>query len=134
MVNFEVDEHPRPQTTLDGLKKLKSIFKENGLVTAGSASVRFIRKLCSQITDRYFQGICDGAGALVLASEEASNKNNLKPLARILAYSTIGVDPTIMGIGPVPAINAALKAAGKTINDMDIVEVQNQICIFYLNT
>ncbi|XP_044745052.1 3-ketoacyl-CoA thiolase, mitochondrial [Coccinella septempunctata] len=106
LVNFEIDEHPRPQTTLDGLKKLKPLFKENGLVTAGSAS-----------------GICDGAGALVLASEEAANKNNLKPLARVLAYSSVGVDPTIMGIGPVPAINAALKAAGKTLNDMDLIEI-----------
>lgn len=106
IINFEVDEHPRPQTTIEGLKKLKSLFKENGLVTAGSAS-----------------GICDGAGAVVLASEEAANKNNLKPLARVLAYSSVGVDPSIMGIGPVPAINAALKAAGKTLNDMDLIEI-----------
>ncbi|KAK9878568.1 hypothetical protein WA026_022638 [Henosepilachna vigintioctopunctata] len=106
MVDFEVDEHPRPQTTLEGLKSLRSLFKENGLVTAGTAS-----------------GICDGAGALVLASEAAASKHNLKPLARILAYSSVGVDPSIMGIGPVPAINAALKAAGKTLNDMDLIEI-----------
>jgi len=106
IINFEVDEHPRPQTTLDGLKKLKPLFKENGLVTAGSAS-----------------GICDGAGALVLSNEEAANKNNLKPLARVLAYSSVGVDPTIMGIGPVPAINSALAAAGKSLGDMDLIEI-----------
>ncbi|XP_045461021.1 3-ketoacyl-CoA thiolase, mitochondrial [Harmonia axyridis] len=106
MVNFEVDEHPRPQTTLEGLGKLKPLFKENGLVTAAAAS-----------------GICDGASAVVIASEEAANKHNLKPLARILSYAYVGVDPTIMGIGPVPAINAALKAAGKTLNDMDLIEI-----------
>ncbi|KAJ8939638.1 hypothetical protein NQ314_011058 [Rhamnusium bicolor] len=80
--NFEVDEHPRPQTTKEGLKKLPTLFKPNGLVTAGSAS-----------------GICDGAAAIVLASEEAATKNNLTPLARIVGYSVVGVDPTIMGIG-----------------------------------
>lgn len=69
------------------------------------------------------QGICDGAGAIVLASEEAATQNNLTPLARVLAYSTVGVDPTIMGIGPVPAIQNVLKLSGKTLNDIDLVEV-----------
>jgi len=106
VINMEVDEHPRPQTTIETLKKLPPLFKENGLVTAGSAS-----------------GICDGAAALVLASEEAVKKHNLTPLARIVSYSAVGVDPSIMGIGPVPAIQQALKAAGKTLNDMDLIEI-----------
>ncbi|KAJ3638171.1 hypothetical protein MTP99_001576 [Tenebrio molitor] len=105
-VSFEVDEHPRPQTTLEGLKKLPTLFKENGLVTAGSAS-----------------GICDGAGAVIVASEEAATKHNLTPLARIVAFSMVGVDPTIMGIGPVPAIRNVLKATGKTLDDIDLVEI-----------
>jgi len=106
IVNVDVDEHPRPQTTIDGLKKLPTLFKENGLVTAGSAS-----------------GICDGAGAVIVASEEAATKHNLKPLARILAFSSVGVDPTIMGIGPVPAIRNVLKASGKSLEDIDLVEI-----------
>ncbi|KAJ8962627.1 hypothetical protein NQ318_001020 [Aromia moschata] len=105
-VNFEVDEHPRPQTTKEGLAKLPTLFKPNGLVTAGSAS-----------------GICDGAGAVVLASEEAATKNNLKPLAKIVGYSVVGVDPSIMGIGPAPAIKNLLKVTGKSLNDIDLVEI-----------
>lgn len=70
-----------------------------------------------------FQGICDGAGAIVLASDEAASKNNLKPLARIVGFSTVGVDPSIMGIGPVPAIQNVLKVTGKTLNDIDLIEV-----------
>ncbi|EFA05913.1 3-ketoacyl-CoA thiolase, mitochondrial [Tribolium castaneum] len=105
-VNLEVDEHPRPQTTLDGLKKLPTLFKQNGLVTAGSAS-----------------GICDGAGAVIVASEQAASKHNLTPLARIVAFSAVGVDPTIMGIGPAPAIRNVLKASGKTLDDIDLIEI-----------
>lgn len=77
-INFEVDEHPRPQTTLEGLAKLPSLFKKDGLVTAGTAS-----------------GIGDGASAIVLASEEAVKEYNLKPLARLVAYSAVGVDPSV---------------------------------------
>lgn len=106
LVDITVDEHPKPQTTLEGLKKLPTIFKKDGLVTAGSAS-----------------GICDGAGSVVVASEQAISKNNLKPLARIVAYSIVGVDPSIMGLGPAPAIKAILKATGKTLNDIDLVEI-----------
>jgi len=105
-VAVEVDEHPRPETTLQGLNKLPTLFKENGLVTAGTAS-----------------GICDGGAAVLLASEEALKKYNLTPLARVVSYSSVGVDPSIMGIGPVPAIKAALQAAGKTLNDMDLIEI-----------
>jgi len=105
-VQFQVDEHPRPQTTLEGLAKLPSIFKKDGLVTAGTAS-----------------GISDGASAVILASEEALKEYNLTPLARLVAYSTVGVDPSIMGIGPVPAIQTVLKLSGWSINDLDLIEI-----------
>ncbi|XP_034946604.1 3-ketoacyl-CoA thiolase, mitochondrial [Chelonus insularis] len=105
-VVVKVDEHPRPQTTMEDLQKLPTIFQKNGLVTAGSSS-----------------GICDGAGAVILASEEAVKQNNLKPLARLVAYTTVGVDPSIMGIGPAPAIKALLKSTNKTLNDLELVEI-----------
>lgn len=69
------------------------------------------------------QGICDGAAAVVLASEDAVKQNNFTPLARVVAYSTVGVDPSIMGVGPVPAIQNVLKLSGKTIDDIDLIEV-----------
>lgn len=102
----DMDEHPRPQTTLEGLAKLPTVFKKNGVVTAGSSS-----------------GICDGAGAVVLASEKAVNELGLKPLARLVGYSVVGVEPTVMGIGPAPAIEKLLKAAGKKLSDIDLVEI-----------
>ncbi|CAB0030428.1 unnamed protein product [Trichogramma brassicae] len=105
-VSVEIDEHPRPQTTIDDLKKLPSIFKKDGLVTAGTAS-----------------GVCDGAAAVILASEEAVKAHGLKPLARLVGYSAVGVDPTIMGIGPSPAIKNLLKATNKSLNDMELVEI-----------
>ncbi|XP_047516484.1 3-ketoacyl-CoA thiolase, mitochondrial-like [Pieris napi] len=103
-VKVEVDEHPRPQTTLESLKKLPPVFKKEGLVTAGSAS-----------------GISDGAGALVLASEGAAK--NLKPLARLVGWSYVGVDPSIMGLGPVPAIENLLKVTKLSLNDVDLIEI-----------
>jgi len=103
---FEFDEHPRVQTTLEGLAKLPPVFKKGGTVTAGTAS-----------------GICDGAGAIVLASEEACKTHNLKPLARLVGYGIAGVDPTIMGIGPAPAIRKLLAKAGLQLKDIDIVEI-----------
>ncbi|XP_013098389.1 3-ketoacyl-CoA thiolase, mitochondrial [Stomoxys calcitrans] len=105
-VDFAVDEHPRPKTSLEGLAKLPSLFKKNGVVTAGTAS-----------------GICDGAAAVILASEEALKEFNLKPLARLAAYSYVGCPPEIMGIGPVPAINNVLKLTGKKIQDIDLIEI-----------
>ncbi|KAK8732137.1 hypothetical protein OTU49_007203 [Cherax quadricarinatus] len=101
-----VDEHPKPQTTAEGLAKLPPVFKKNGTVTAGTAS-----------------GICDGAGAVVLASEEACKENNLKPLARLVGYAVAGVDPNIMGIGPVPAIRKLLKVSGLELKDIGMVEI-----------
>nr|XP_054757407.1 3-ketoacyl-CoA thiolase, mitochondrial-like [Lytechinus pictus] len=99
------DEHPR-ETTLAQLAKLPPVFKKNGLVSAGNAS-----------------GICDGAGAVILASEEAVTKHNLTPLARLVSYNVAGCDPSIMGIGPVYAVRSALEKAGLTLDDMDLVEV-----------
>jgi len=102
---FETDEHPRA-ATLEQMAKLPPVFKKNGTVTAGNAS-----------------GIVDGACSLILASEAAVKKHGLEPLARLTGYGISGCDPKIMGIGPVPASNAALAAVGKEVKDMDVVEV-----------
>ncbi|KAL7746644.1 isoleucine--tRNA ligase [Sorochytrium milnesiophthora] len=113
---FTKDEHPRPQTTIDTLAKLPSVFiKDVGTVTAGNAS-----------------GICDGAAALVVAGEEAVKQHNLKPLARIVSWNYVGVEPTIMGIGPVPAIKEALRRANLTLADMSLVEVNQAFAAQYL--
>ncbi|VDP02368.1 unnamed protein product [Heligmosomoides polygyrus] len=103
---FEVDEHPRPATTMESLAKLKPVFQKDGLVNAGNAS-----------------GICDGAAAMIVAAEDAIKKHNLKPLARVVSYATVGCDPTIMGIGPAPAIRQVLAETGLKIEDIDIFEV-----------
>uniref|UniRef100_A0A2R8MAM4 Acetyl-CoA acyltransferase 2 n=1 Tax=Callithrix jacchus TaxID=9483 RepID=A0A2R8MAM4_CALJA len=112
---MEVDEHARPQTTLEQLQKLPPVFKKDGTVTAGNAS-----------------GIADGAGAVIIASENAVKKHNFTPLARIVGYFVAGCDPSIMGIGPVPAINGALKKAGLSLKDMDLVEVNEAFAPQYL--
>jgi acetyl-CoA acetyltransferase family protein len=112
---FRRDEHMRPDTTLEGLARLKPVFKADGVVTAGNAS-----------------GIGDGAGALVIASEEYAKAERRTPLARLVSWGVAGVDPTIMGIGPVPASRIALKKAGLTLDDMDLIEVNEafapQVC------
>ncbi|XP_033325711.2 yippee interacting protein 2 [Megalopta genalis] len=105
-VVVNADEHPRPQTTPESLAKLSPVFQKNGLVTAGTAS-----------------GICDGAGAVILASEEAVKAEGLKPLGRLVGYTVVGVDPSIMGIGPAPAIKQLLKITNKTLDDMELVEI-----------
>ena len=177
MESFATDEHPR-ETTLEKLGKLPPVFKENGVVSAGNASVStditgyicqytfhtylMCRLLfttpCTHITHTVcayttciciyilfhrhihtmtptvdaavrmlglfpLQGICDGAGAVVLASEEAVNQHNLKPLARVAGYSVSGVDPSIMGIGPAPAIRKLLANASMKLDEIDLVEV-----------
>jgi len=100
------DEYPRHGTTADGLAKLRPAFlREGGTVTAGNAS-----------------GINDGAAAVVLMSFDEAKKRGLKPLARIVSWATVGVDPAIMGSGPIPASRAALKKAGWKIGDLDLVE------------
>jgi len=104
-ISFATDEHPRV-TTLEKMGALPTTFKKGGVVTAASAS-----------------GICDGAGALVLASEAAVKKYGLKPLAELVSWANVGVDPTRMGIGPVPAIQEALKKASMSLEDMDRIEI-----------
>lgn len=105
-VDVKVDEHPRPETTLQSLAKLSPVFQKEGLVTAGSAS-----------------GICDGAGAVILASEEAVKQEGLNPLARLIGFSVVGVEPSIMGIGPAPAIRNLLKVTNKSIDNVELVEI-----------
>jgi acetyl-CoA C-acetyltransferase len=102
---FSCDEFVRADTTMESLAKLKPAFDAEGTVTAGNAS-----------------GINDGAAALVIMSEEKAKALGLQPLARIRSYATSGVDPALMGMGPVPATNLALKRAGLTIKDIDIIE------------
>jgi acetyl-CoA acyltransferase 2 len=109
-----VDEHPR-LTKIEDLTKLKSVFKENGLVTAGTAS-----------------GISDGAASIIVASEAAATRNNLKPLARVVAWHRVGCEPSVMGIGPVEAIRGALKAANLTLDQMDLVEINEAFAAQFL--
>ncbi|XP_004703039.1 3-ketoacyl-CoA thiolase, mitochondrial [Echinops telfairi] len=112
---MQVDEHPRPQATLEQLSKLPPVFKKEGTVTAGNAS-----------------GVSDGAGAVVIASEDAVKKHSFTPLARVVGYFVSGCDPAIMGIGPVPAISGALKRTGLSLKDMDLVEVNEAFAPQYL--
>jgi acetyl-CoA acyltransferase len=100
------DEHPRPETTLEQLAKLPTPFRANGTVTAGNAS-----------------GVNDGACALVIASEEAARRHGLTPRARIVAGATAGVEPRVMGIGPVPATRRVLERAGLDIQQLDVIEL-----------
>lgn len=110
------DEHPRGKTTIESLGRLPSVFKKNGTVTAGNAS-----------------GICDGAAANVVASEEAVKQYGLKPLARIVSYGVTACEPTIMGIGPVEAIKLALKRGGLSIGDIDLFEVNEAFAAQFLS-
>jgi acetyl-CoA C-acetyltransferase len=104
-VSFDTDEHVKPGTTMETLAKMRAAFKKDGAVTAGNAS-----------------GINDGAGAVVLASADAVKSGNLKPIARLVSYAHAGVEPTIMGIGPVPATKLALAKAGLKVSDLDVIE------------
>jgi acetyl-CoA C-acetyltransferase len=100
-----VDEHPRP-TSLEALAKLRGVVSAGGTVTAGNAS-----------------GVNDGAGAMLLASDRAAARHGLTPRARVVAMATAGVEPRIMGIGPVPASRKALSLAGLTLEQMDVIEL-----------
>src|SRR6266566_4516775 len=100
------DEHPRPETTLDGLAKLKTPFRSPGTVTAGNAS-----------------GVNDGAAAIILASEDAVKRHGLKPRARVLGMASAGVPPRIMGVGPVPATRKLIERLGLKISDFDVIEL-----------
>jgi acetyl-CoA C-acetyltransferase/acetyl-CoA acyltransferase 2 len=103
---FARDEHPRPDTTVEALRKLPKVFKPDGVIHAGAAS-----------------GVADGAGALVLASRAYADRRGLRPLGRLVGFGHAGVDPTIMGIGPVPAVRNALSRTGKRMEEMDLFEV-----------
>jgi 3-oxo-5,6-didehydrosuberyl-CoA/3-oxoadipyl-CoA thiolase len=100
------DEHLRPETTLEQLGKLKTPFRANGVITAGNAS-----------------GVNDGAAALIIASEQQAIAQGLTPRARIVAMATAGVEPRLMGLGPVPAVRRVLERAGLSITDMDVIEL-----------
>jgi acetyl-CoA C-acetyltransferase len=104
-ISFDTDEHVKPGTTMETLGKMRAAFKKDGSVTAGNAS-----------------GVNDGAGAVVLASADALKSGNLKPIARLVSYAHVGVEPTIMGIGPVSATRLALKRAGLKVSDLDVIE------------
>jgi acetyl-CoA C-acetyltransferase len=105
-VSLEIDEHPRDGVTAESLAKLPAVFRKDGTVHAGNSS-----------------GIVDGAAAFVLLSGEAARRLNVTPLARVAAYTIAGVDPAIMGIGPVPAVRALLEKTGLALGDIDLVEL-----------
>ncbi len=105
-INFDKDEHPRGEISLEALKRLKPVFKKDGTVTAGNAS-----------------GINDGAAAIVLMSAEEAEKRNLEKLVSIKSWATCGVDPALMGTGPIPASKKALDLAGWSVNDVDLFEI-----------
>jgi len=115
---FDTDEHPRPDATAESLAKLSAVFdRENGVVTAANAS-----------------GINDGAGSIIVASGKAVKEHNLTPLCRLVSYGIVGCDPTIMGIGPVPAIKEALKRAGNLSlkDDVDRIEINEAFAAQFL--
>ena len=105
-VDFNIDEHPRNGINLDALKRLKPVFKKDGTVTAGNAS-----------------GINDGAAAVTLMSSEEAEKRNLKKLATIKSWASCGVDPALMGTGPIPSSKKALDLAGWAVKDLDLLEI-----------
>ena len=112
---WAVDEHMRPGTTAEGLAKLPPYFRKDGVVTAGNAS-----------------GICDGAAALVVAGEGFARERGLRPLGRLAGWGVAGVDPAVMGLGPVPASHRALAAAGLALDDLDLVEINEAFAAQYL--
>ncbi|HEY6120097.1 MAG TPA: acetyl-CoA C-acetyltransferase [Pyrinomonadaceae bacterium] len=114
-VLFNHDDHMRPETTLEGLAKLRPTFAKDGFVTAGNAS-----------------GIVDGAAVLVIADEDEVKNGDLTPMGRIVSWAYAGVEPEIMGIGPVPATRMALKKANLKLDDIDIIEVNEAFAAQYL--
>ena len=112
---FEKDDHLRPQTTMESLAKLRPAFGKNGTVTAGNAS-----------------GIVDGGAAVVVMSLDEAQKRGMKPLGRIVSWGIAGVEPKIMGSGPVPATRIALKKAGLKLEDIDLIEVNEAFAAQYL--
>ncbi len=114
-IQFDRDEHIRPGSTAETLAKLRPVFKDGGVVTAGNAS-----------------GINDGAAAMVIASKEAAEKMGRKPLGRLVAWGVSGCDPKIMGIGPAESSRIALKKAGLQLDDMDLIEINEAFSAQYL--
>lgn len=114
-VLFEVDEYPKREASLESLSKLKPVFKDGGTVTAGNAS-----------------GINDGAAAMVIASSEKAETLGIKPMARIVANAVAGVDPHIMGYGPVPAVKKLLAKTNMTLDDIDLIEINEAFAAQYL--
>jgi acetyl-CoA C-acetyltransferase/acetyl-CoA acyltransferase 2 len=114
-VKFERDEHPRPDTTVDGLRKLPKVFKKDGVIHAGAAS-----------------GVADGAAMMVMTTREVADRRGIRPLARLVNWGVAGVDPTVMGIGPVPAFKNAMARAGATLSDFDLFEVNEAFSPQYL--
>ena len=112
---FAQDDHMRPDTTMEGLAKLPAAFSKNGCVTAGNAS-----------------GIVDGGAALLLASEAGVRKHGLTPLARLTNWASVGVEPTLMGMGPAPATRLVLEKAKLTLKDLDLIEVNEAFAAQYL--
>lgn len=115
MIVVSEDDHRRPETTMEILEKLPPSFKKDGIVTAGNAS-----------------GIVDGAAAVVVTREKVAKERGLKPIGRIISWATVGVDPSIMGVGPVPSSEKALKSAGLSVEQMDRVEVNEAFAAQYL--
>jgi acetyl-CoA acetyltransferase family protein len=109
------DDHMRPETTPEVLASLPPAFKKDGTVTAGNAS-----------------GIVDGGAALILASKEAVNRHHLRPIGRLIDWAAVGVDPSFMGMGPAPATRAVLQRTGLTLDDIDLVEVNEAFAGQYL--
>ena len=112
---IEEDEHPRPDTTPEGLAKLPPVFKKDGVVTAGNAS-----------------GICDGAAALVVANASWAKERGLSPLARLVSWGVAGVEPILMGIGPAPATKIALSRAGLSMSEIDLFDVNEAFAAQFL--
>ena len=115
-LNVDKDEHPRPQTTMEVLAKLPPVFKKDGVVTAGNAS-----------------GICDGAAALIVADAKWAKDRGLTPLARLVQWGVAGVEPTLMGIGPAPAIRGALERAGLKQDEVDLFDVNEAFAPQFLS-
>jgi acetyl-CoA acyltransferase 2 len=114
-ITYAADEHMRPETTVEGLAKLRPYFRQDGLVTAGNAS-----------------GIGDGAAATVMADASWAASRGVEPLGRLLSWAFVGVEPRVMGIGPAPAIRQALDVAGLSLDDMDLVEVNEAFAPQYM--
>jgi acetyl-CoA acetyltransferase family protein len=110
------DDHVRPNTTLEGLAKLSPVFKKDGTVTAGNAS-----------------GIVDGGAALVMASAAAVSRYGLSPIGRLIGWASVGVEPSLMGMGPAPATRRALERTGLTLSDIDLIEINEAFAGQYLS-